>query len=221
MKISVLLNVVLALAVVILSVRLVKSSICEASEGNNATVEAQQEAVSSDAQNVDFKDVDIRSDFDVNPFNFFTGDGLLLCAGDSVSSNAMTIGWGGLGTLWGKSVATVYVRNGRYTYGFMEKSKYFTIMAFSDKNVLHYMGTKSGRDGDKAEALGLHTLYTENGTPYYAEADMVMECRTMYDHLYTASDFRDDVPVEMYKNGAADGGIHAEYIGEVVKVIKK
>ena len=34
MKISVLLNVVLALAVVILSVRLVKSSSCEASEGN-------------------------------------------------------------------------------------------------------------------------------------------------------------------------------------------
>lgn len=29
---------------------------------------------------------------------------------------------------------------------------------------------KSGRDGDKALALGLHTAYTANGTPYYTEA---------------------------------------------------
>lgn len=35
--------------------------------------------------------------------------------------------------------------------------------------ILRYMGTKSGRDGDKAQALGLHTAYTENGTPYYNE----------------------------------------------------
>lgn len=59
---------------------------------------------------------------------------------------------------------------------FMDKAQYFTVMAFDvkDSKILNYMGTKSGRDGDKAKALGLHTAYTANGTPYYTEATMVM-----------------------------------------------
>lgn len=39
-----------------------------------------------------FKEIDITKDFD-NPFMFFNTP-LLLMAGDSTSSNAMTIGWG-------------------------------------------------------------------------------------------------------------------------------
>ena len=31
--------------------------------------------------------------------------------------------------------------------------------------------------GDKAQALGLHTAYTANGTPYYTEATIVIECK--------------------------------------------
>lgn len=167
------------------------------------------------------KPFDVTKDLKVNPFEFFRGDGLLLAAGDKTSSNAMTIGWGGLGTLWRKSVVSVYVHESRYTYKFMEKSKYFTVMSFKDKKVLEYMGSNSGRDGDKAKALGLHTLYTENGTPYYAEADMVIECRIMSDHLFSQSDFKDDVPRNMYSDGFPDGGYHAEYIGEVVSALKR
>jgi len=42
------------------------------------------------------------------------------------------------------------------------------------------MGSNSGRNGDKAKDLGLHTAYTANGTPYYTEATMVIECKIMY-----------------------------------------
>ena len=46
-----------------------------------------------------------------------------LCAGNKERHNTMTISWGGMGTLWGKPVVTVYVKLCRYTYGFMnEKS---------------------------------------------------------------------------------------------------
>ena len=100
----------------------------------------------------------------------------------------MTIGWGGIGTLWGSTALTVYVAEKRYTKEFMDKAEYFTVMVFDvkDSKVLNYMGTKSGRDGDrsatqgdacpdkKAQALGLHTAYTANGTPYYTEAAMVI-----------------------------------------------
>lgn len=52
------------------------------------------------------------------------------------------------------SLMTVYVAPARYTFKYMEKAKYFTVMEFDDahKDILDYMGHHSGRDGDKAKA---------------------------------------------------------------------
>lgn len=169
-----------------------------------------------------FHEFTVTEDFLLNPFNYFSQPGgLLVCAGDREQSNAMTIGWGTLGTLWGHNTntVTVYVAEKRFTHDFMEKCDYFTIMTFKDKNVLRYMGTKSGRDGDKAAALGLHVAYTENGTPYYEEAECVIECKTMYSQAFDPSHFRDDVPREFYDGFGA--GYHSFYIGKVVKAMKK
>jgi flavin reductase (DIM6/NTAB) family NADH-FMN oxidoreductase RutF len=86
-------------------------------------------------------------------------------------------------------------------------------------DVLRYMGTKSGRDGDKAEALGLHKAYTENGTPYYTEANMVIECKIMYAAPFDPQYFKSDVPKWLYSNFPA--GVHSMYMGEVVNAWKK
>lgn len=167
-----------------------------------------------------FKTVAVEQDFADNGFNWFR-HALLLAAGDKVQSNAMTIGWGGIGTLWRKTAVTVYVAEKRYTKQFMDSAQYFTVMAFDERKdeIMEYMGTKSGRDGDKAKALNLHTAYTENGTPYYIEADLVLECRTMYAAPFDPRYFRDDVPKRMYANFPA--GFHTMYIGEVVNAWEK
>lgn len=167
-----------------------------------------------------FKAIAVEQDFTENGFNWYR-HALLLAAGDEHQSNAMTIGWGGIGTLWRKTAVTVYVAEQRYTKQFMDNAKYFTIMAFDDRKeeILEYMGSKSGRDGDKAKALNLHTAYTENGTPYYVEASMVIECRTMYAAPFDPKCFKDDVPKQMYSNFSA--GLHTMYIGEVVNAWKK
>lgn len=167
-----------------------------------------------------FKAVAVEQDFTENGFNWFR-HALLLAAGDEQQSNAMTIGWGGIGTLWRKTAVTVYVAEMRYTKQFMDGAQYFTVMAFDERKeeILEYMGTKSGRDGDKAKALNLHTAYTENGTPYYVEADMVIECRTMYAAPFDPQYFKDDVPKQMYSKFPA--GLHTMYIGEVVNAWKK
>ena len=167
-----------------------------------------------------FKKFNVREDFTENGFQWFH-DAQLLCAGNKEKSNAMTIGWGGIGTLWGRTALTVYVAEKRYTKEFMDKAEYFTVMAFDvkDSKVLNYMGTKSGRDGDKAQALGLHTAYTANGTPYYTEATMVIECKIMYAAPFDPQYFKSDVPKNMYANFPA--GIHSMYIGEVVNAWKK
>lgn len=184
--------------------------------GGNATTE-KAEATSGG----DLKPYDITKEMSANPFSYFRGPGLLLCAGDKSSSNAMTIGWGALGTLWGKSTATVYVRADRYTHKFMESSKYFTIMQFADNKVPEYMGRHSGRDGDKAKTLGLHVAYTKNGAPYYKEASLVIECRTMYARQFDKNGFRDDVPRDFYANPDTKGFVHSEYIGEIVSAMKR
>lgn len=167
-----------------------------------------------------FKAITVESDFTDNGFNWFR-HALLLAAGDSLRSNAMTIGWGGIGTLWRKTAVTVYVAERRYTKQFMDNARYFTVMAFDDRKdeILEYMGTYSGRDGDKARALNLHTAFTANGTPYYVEAAMVLECRTMYAAPFDPRYFKDDVPKQMYSNFPA--GIHTMYIGEVVNAWRK
>ncbi len=177
-----------------------------------------------------FKKFNVREDFTENGFQWFH-DAELLAAGDKEKSNAMTIGWGGIGTLWGRTALTVYVAEKRYTKEFMDKAEYFTVMAFDveqsrsaegrlqGKKVLNYMGTKSGRDGDKAQALGLHTAYTANGTPYYTEATMVIECKIMYAAPFDPNGFKSDAPKKMYANFPA--GIHSMYIGEVVNAWKK
>ena len=167
-----------------------------------------------------FKKFNVREDFAENGFQWFH-DAELLAAGDKEKSNAMTIGWGGIGTLWGRTALTVYVAEKRYTKEFLDKTEYFTVMAFDVENskVLNYMGTKSGRDEDKAQALGLHTAYTANGTPYYTEAAMVIECKIMYAAPFDPQYFKSDAPKRMYANFPA--GIHSMYIGEVINAWKK
>ena len=167
-----------------------------------------------------FKKFQVEEGFEDNGFQWFR-DAELLCAGDKDRSNSMTIGWGGIGTLWGRTALTVYVAEKRYTKEFMDKAEYFTVMVFDVEHskVLRYMGTKSGRDEDKAAALGLHTAYTANGTPYYTEAEMVIECKIMYAAPFEPQYFKSDVPERMYAHLPA--GIHSMYIGEVVNAWKK
>ena len=166
-----------------------------------------------------FKKFSVEEAFEDNGFQWFR-DAQLLCAGNKEKSNAMTIGWGGIGTFWQRPAMTVYVAEQRYTKKFMDDSEYFTVMSFDvkDSKVLNYMGTKSGRDGDKAQALGLHTAYTANGTPYYTEATMVIECKIMFAAPLDPQHFKSDVPKKVYGNPAS---VHSMYIGEVVNAWKK
>jgi len=185
-----------------------------------ATVPALAQVESSEDQLSGFKKFNVREDFTENGFQWFH-DAELLAAGNKEKSNAMTIGWGGIGTLWGRTALTVYVAEKRYTKEFMDNAEYFTVMTLDvkDSKVLNYMGSKSGRDGDKAQALGLHTAYTANGTPYYTEATMVIECKIMYAAPFDPQYFKSDAPKKMYANFPA--GIHSMYIGEVVNAWKK
>ena len=60
--------------------------------------------------------------------NFFEAIGkewMLVTAGTKEKFNTMTASWGGIGWLWNKPVAFVFIRPERYTYEFVEKNDYF------------------------------------------------------------------------------------------------
>ena len=82
----------------------------------------------------------------LRPFYTLDKQWALLTAGDRARFNTMTVSWGGLGTLWNKPVATVYVRPQRYTYEFTERNEYFTLSFFGGNFMddLQYLGSHSG-----------------------------------------------------------------------------
>ena len=74
-------------------------------------------------ENNGFRKIDVKEDFTENSFTWFH-DAELLAAGNKEKSNAMTIGWGGIGTLWGRTALTVYVAEKRYTKEYVPKRQY-------------------------------------------------------------------------------------------------
>ena len=96
-------------------------------------------------------------EFTVDIFSKLDKEWALLAAGSVKDHNAMTVSWGGMGTLWGKPVVTVYVRPNRHTYGYMEREEYFTLSFYPEqyRKALSVMGSKSGRDCDKDAEAGL------------------------------------------------------------------
>ena len=96
-------------------------------------------------------------DLSCDGFQMFQHATPLLSAGSAEKFNTMVIGWGGLGTLWGKAVCTVYVRPQRYTYEFMERETAFSVSVLPPecREALRICGSESGRDVDKVKKRGL------------------------------------------------------------------
>lgn len=84
-------------------------------------------------------------------------DGVFLMAGKN-NPNPMTIGWCQIGRLWGQPVCTVYVRPSRYSHELIENEGIFSVSIpklGTMKDELIFCGTKSGRDVNKLNELGL------------------------------------------------------------------
>lgn len=142
---------------------------------------------------------------------------LLLAAGDFEKGdfNAMTVGWGSLGTMWNKPFAQVVVRPTRYTYNYMERYGDFSLCAFPEayRDDLQLLGTESGRDGDKIAKTGLTPAAGRQiASPVFAEASLILECRKIY-----ADDFRPEMFLASeIENAYPERDYHRVYFGEIV-----
>ncbi|MBQ8409984.1 MAG: flavin reductase family protein [Clostridia bacterium] len=159
-------------------------------------------------------------ELDRSPFRLIGKEWMLITAADKTKesgANAMTASWGGLGVLWNRPVATVYIRPQRYTYKLTEDADRLSLCFLSEKykKALSFCGTKSGRDRDKLRECGL-TVTDAEGVPAIAEADVIMVCKKLY-----ADDLKEEKFIDRSHLSHYDGDFHRFYILEIEKILVK
>ncbi|MFQ6053206.1 MAG: flavin reductase family protein [Candidatus Bathyarchaeia archaeon] len=161
----------------------------------------------------------------VGPFDFvdetnrlMRGDGLfLVAAGEDGKPNAMTIGWGLVGTMWRQPFFVVAVRLSRYTRGLIEESGEFTVClpAKGMEKALEVCGNKSGRDIDKFEELSLTASKgIEVDAPYIAECPVHYECRVAFKTQVKPGQLEGALERDVYPRG----NYHVLYFGRIMGV---
>lgn len=177
----------------------------------------------NNSNNSDMKKQDISLLGKEDAFQLIGKEWMLITAGDSTSYNTMTASWGGLGWLWNKPVAFIFVRPERYTHDFIEKNDRLSLSFFSEdyKPALQICGTKSGRDGDKVKEAGLSPKSLESGVMTFDEARMVLDCKKLFKTEMTEAAFMDKELYARWYHDQPGGGLHTIYVAEIENVYAK
>lgn len=146
---------------------------------------------------------------------------VVVTAGTEDKFNTMTASWGGVGILWNKPVAFLFIRPERYTHGFLEENERVTLSFYGEeyRKALQICGTKSGRDTDKVKECGITPLKLESGAMTFAESRMTLDCRKLFKAEMTEANFIDRDIIE--KQYGAHGGWHTIYVVEIEGVYTK
>lgn len=158
-------------------------------------------------------------ELDKNVFSMIGDEWMLVSAEKDGVVNTMTASWGGVGILWGKEVATIYLRPQRYTKEFVDAGEMFTLSFFGGdhKEELGYLGKVSGRDEDKIKKVDFHVEMVD-GQPTFEESNLVFVCKKLYE---------DTIKPELFKEAwidekwYPDKDYHTMYIAEIVSVYTK
>ena len=159
------------------------------------------------------------STVEINPFKLIGQQWAAITAEKDGKFNSMTAAWGGMGVLWNKNVATIYVRDSRYTKEFLDGGDKFSVTFFDDsfKPALKYLGAVSGRNEDKLAGARLH-INKDLDVPFIDEGNFVLICRKMAAVPITADHFTDPtIDDNFYK----DGDYHTMYIGEILDLLAR
>ncbi len=164
-----------------------------------------------------------------NPFKLIGKDWMLVTSANGGEEtvggkdyNTMTASWGGVGILWNKPVAFVFIRPQRHTFGFSEENDRMTLSFFEEeyRDALTFCGRNSGREYDKAKECGLTPVADadENGRAvWFEEAKLVIKAKKLYADWLKEDAFTDPAPLGSYPMG----DYHKMYICEIEEVLVK
>ena len=153
-----------------------------------------------------------------NVFNLIGNEWMLITAGNLKSMNTMTASWGGMGVLWNKDVAIIYIRPQRYTLNFVQKHDIFTLSFFDSahKDILRFCGAKSGKNIDKIAATGLEPFEMENKGIAFKQSKLVIECKKIYvDQIKEDKILDTSISISIYP----EKDFHYIFIGEILSCL--
>lgn len=163
--------------------------------------------------------IDVKT-MEMKPFEKIGSQWMLISAEKDGVVNTMTASWGGLGVLWGKNVATVYIRPQRHTKEFVDANDTFTLSFFDGDCMkeMGYLGKVSGKDvPDKIAQSGLQVKYID-GHPTFAEASQVFVCKKLYHDTIKPENF---YYTEEDEKWYPEKDYHTVYIAEIVAAYEK
>ena len=148
---------------------------------------------------------------------------MLVTAGTPEKYNTMTASWGGIGFLWGKPVAFVFIRPERYTHEFIENNEHLTLsfLGHEHQEIHSICGKKSGRNCDKVAESGLKPIATEKGNVTFEQSRLTLECRKMFTAPMSPEHFLDKTALERWYNDQPGGSFHQVYVVEIETVYQK
>ncbi|MDX9897584.1 MAG: flavin reductase [Spirochaetia bacterium] len=151
-----------------------------------------------------------------NVFDRIEKTWMLVSAGTLDSWNTMTANWGGLGHLWNRDVAFVFVRPTRHTYEFIESSGSLTLSFFDEswRDALKICGKVSGRDSDKAALTGLKALEIKPGYIGFEQAQLTLACRVIHKQDIDPACFVDPSLEKHYNDD-----YHRLYVAEILATL--
>lgn len=158
-----------------------------------------------------------------NVIQLIADEWMLVTAGNKDSYNTMTASWGGIGYVWGFPASTIYIRDTRYTYQFLQREESFTLSFFTEKHrgALRICGTKSGRDSDKVKEAGLTPIETPSGLMAFDEARMIIECKKAFvqelDFENFTDAYKEKIMNENYNNEHS-ASKHQMFISEITNI---
>lgn len=154
-----------------------------------------------------------------SPFTKIGKEWALVSAGSKSKYNTMTVSWGGLGVLWGKNVAFLFIRESRYTKEFIDQGDFVSISFLDEqyRDALNFCGSHSGRDCDKFKEAGLTPAF-RHGIPYADEANFVLLCSKLASIPIEESTFIDK---SLSPNFYADGDPHTMYVVEIIEAMAR
>ncbi len=159
------------------------------------------------------------SQLDKNAFSLIGDDWMLITAAKGEKVNTMTASWGGLGVIWNKNVAYIFIRPQRYTKEFVDSSDTLSLCVLdqSRKDDLTYLGRVSGRDEDKIKKCALTTVF-DNKTPYFEESKLVFICKKLFAQQLTPDSF---IQKELIEKNYPLKDFHTMYVVEIEKILVK
>ena len=166
------------------------------------------------------KKTDLKTLASENAFDLIGREWMLVTSGTKEKFNTMTASWGGIGWLWNRPVAFVFIRPERYTHEFIERESRLTLSFYREdcRGILQFCGSKSGRDVDKVKETGLKPVALESGAMTFEQARLTLDCRKLFKSPMAAADFVDKSILEKWYNDRPGGSLHDVYVVEIESV---